>query len=548
MVDSQKAPKQVFLPVVFSLVMAVGLILGGFMQRAGPVVELVRYKDTLQTVAVEGTVEELIRYIDARYVDPVEREQLIGQAVASVMEQLDPHSEYLNPLQVHRLKESREGRFSGIGIEFIMIDDTLTVLRALPGSPAQIGGLRTGDRILQIDTVQVSGQQLAMLDVAQIIQGYQGSRLRIRVHREGSGLQQLQLRRATIPVPSVTQGLVVDTLTGYIAIKRFGANTYREFMHSLEVLVEQHGIRNLLIDLRGNPGGFLNEAIQILSQLFSEKNKLLVYTVGRAKDRREYNTTGRNFFPLDKLILLVDENSASASEIMAGAIQDWDRGLIVGRRTYGKGLVQEQYPLSNGAALLLTIARYFTPSGRSIQRDYSDHTAYGQDRIRRLESGELLSDAPKPGSDSLLYYTYHGRQVYGGGGIQPDVILPLDTIRNSRSFLMLTDWVHRFVIEEVLSQPSLFLEEESLDSLRIYLQEHVPNHFRSYLHQRKPTLETHLKNPLVSQAILFRMRTELARIAGGEDFFTEVSVRYDEEVQQAIRLFSRQDLFEKLKN
>lgn len=530
-------PQRIFLPLLLSGMLATGLLLGGKMKDAGPVVEVVRYHDTLRTMAVEGAMEELVRYIDARYVDDLNRDSLIGKAIQSLMGQLDPHSEYLPPEEVRRLRETRDGRFSGIGVEFTIMDDTVYVLRTLEDSPAREAGLQPGDRLLQVDEQPVSGVEATVASISDRMRGEQGQRVRLKVWRPGVGNMDLQLRRASVQVPSVLPGMMLDSVTGYIAIRRFGAQTYREFMQQFERLSNEHSMQDLLLDLRGNPGGYLQEAVNILSQLFSERNRLLVYTVGRQKDRREYATSGKNFFPVGRLVILVDEYSASASEIVAGAIQDWDRGIIAGRRTFGKGLVQEQYSLSNGAAVLLTVARYYTPSGRSIQRDYSDAARYAEGSGLRLETA--LSNGPPP-VDTTKYLTAGGREVFGGGGITPDVLIPADTIRLTEAWKELTPWIHRFILQELVLPG---LEAEAIEAKD---DAYWWGRFREMIRRKAPAWSGALDKEAFARLMRRHLEGEITRVFEGEEAFNQFRIRQDEEIARAQALFRDPAAFEAL--
>lgn len=516
--------------------LALGLLLGGRMQKAGPVVEVVRFHDTLRTVALEGSVEEMIRYIDARYVDQIGRDSLLQGAIESLMRRLDPHSEYLPPAEVLRLKESREGRFTGIGIEYTVMDDTVYVLRPIPGGPGQEAGLLPGDRLLTVDETPVSGQGLESLRIADLMRGEQGSRVRLKIWRPTAGLLDVSLQRANVEVPSVLPGAMLDENTGYISIRRFGTHTYREFMQELERLIHDEGMQHLVLDLRGNPGGYLHEAVNILSQLFAERNRLLVYTVGRQQDRREYHSTGRTFFDVGRLIVLVDEGSASASEIVAGAIQDWDRGLIAGRRTFGKGLVQEQYTLSHGGALLLTIARYFTPSGRSIQRDYSDPTRYKEEIKERFRHGDHSPSGPSA-VDTNTYFTYHGRNVFGGGGITPDITLTADTVRASAVYQEWANRINRFILQELLANTDV-LESDLLGQPDFLWDSFLAWALRTY-GKKLPGLGRNA----MTEALRMHLLLEMARINGGPEEQNRIQILYDPEIQAAVRLMSDKKAF-----
>ncbi|MCF8238431.1 MAG: PDZ domain-containing protein [Saprospiraceae bacterium] len=538
MEGQENTTREIWMPLLLCSMVALGMIFGGKMKGSGPVVEVVRYHDTLGTASMEGKLEELIRYIDARYVDQIGRDSLLEDAINSLMAHLDPHSEYLSPAEVIRLRESREGVFTGIGVEFLIYQDTLHILRVLPGSPAEEKGLLPGDRILMANDSLLAGPSLNHQTATEQLKGEQGSRVRLKIQRDGVGLLDIQLRRTSIRVSSVSEGVMLDTTTGYVRIHRFGANTYREFMESIESLHKEFGMKDLLIDLRGNPGGYLHETVNILSQLFPEKDRLLVYTVGREADRREYRTSGRRFFAVERLVLLVDEHSASASEIMAGAIQDWDRGLIAGRRTYGKGLVQEQYGLRDGSAIVLTIARYYTPSGRSIQRDYSDIQAYAKDEQARKERGELTWKTALNNAGKKTYSTYNGRSVYGGGGVEPDVFIPLDTTRSSTVLVRALNQIPVFQLHEIktgFAGPGQLKDKEALWS-----------RFKQWAAHQDEKVQTILKGPMKNPVFRQELIRQIALYVGGESEETRVNVFQDPEIRTALQLFHVKGVFERL--
>jgi carboxyl-terminal processing protease len=299
------------------------------------------------------------------------------------------------------------------------------VVTPLPGGPCESVGILAGDKIIRINDSIVAGVKIDNGKIYKKLRGEKGSEVRLSVLR-GSNVLDFKVLRDRIPVKSVEIAYMLDDATGYVKVNRFTAKTYTEFMEAIRPMAEEKNMRNLVVDLRGNPGGYLDEATQMLSQFFPE-GKLLVYTEGRTDSRQEYNSSGRARFNIQQIAILIDEGSASASEIMAGAIQDHDRGWVIGRRSFGKGLVQEEYPLTNKGRLRLTVARYFTPSGRCIQRNYKGNTHYNNDEANRLKSGELTDGTKMAVADTTKFYTGMGRVVYSGGGITPDVFIPLDT-------------------------------------------------------------------------------------------------------------------------
>ncbi|NNE30045.1 MAG: S41 family peptidase, partial [Saprospiraceae bacterium] len=414
--DSSKL--NIWLPLLFSLVMVIGMVLGARLAKTmdfndSPKRELIMHKGQ------PSTLEEVMRFIDARYVDDINAEEISEDLIAELLKELDPHSNYLTPESVSRINEDLEGNFNGIGIEFIIMEDTIHVIKTIANGPSEKAGILSGDRIIQVGDSLVAGAGIPQDQLVNLIRGSKGSKVKLDVKRRGHAeLIPITVTRDAIPIYSLDAAFEISKGVLFAKLNRFSATTYKEFMQGVEKYIDPDQKYQLILDLRDNPGGFLDEAVDILCQIFEERDRLLVYTEGGNTKRIEYKTTGRNFYSFESVAILVDEGSASASEIIAGAIQDWDRGYIIGRRTFGKGLVQEQYPLKNGGALRLTTARYYTPAGRSIQRDYSNgEKAYYDDMEHRFENGGQYSQDSLAWQDSTEYQTNGGRIVYGGGGI-----------------------------------------------------------------------------------------------------------------------------------
>ena len=403
-----------------------------------------------------GRVEEVLRYIEAKYVDEVDREELVAAAVNKLLAELDPHSAYIPPEQLAGHRAQLEGSATGIGVDVLMIRDSVTVVSALPGGPADLAGLRAYDRIVAIGDSTVSGRGLSSGQVESWMASFGDEPLTLRVRRPGEGaLLPVRLVRTRITVPSVARGVLLDGDVAYIRVRQFGSETYEEFMRELERLVDRRQAEHLIVDLRGNSGGYLNEAVQLLSQLFPQEGQLLVYTEGAHSARKDYHTTGRVFFPVNRVSVIIDRGSASASEIVAGAVKDWDRGTIVGQRSFGKGLVQELYPLKDGGALHITVSRYFTPSGRSIQRDYERLDVYADDL------GDSLARRP-----DNTFATAGGRAVYGGGGIAPDVEVSSRSTLDEPAFRSLRPLLDNFVFENAETLRADTDRTELLERLR----------------------------------------------------------------------------------
>ncbi|NJC25023.1 S41 family peptidase [Neolewinella antarctica] len=449
-----KTNPKIWTPLLLAAVLAAGLFLGYRLNYNGPLV--VNTSDG-EGGHGGGRVEEILRYVDARYVDEVDAEKLHEAAITAVLKDLDPHSSYIPAQELQALNESMQGNFEGIGIEFLVIDDTINVVSALPGGPSETAGILSGDQIVLVGDSTVTGVYENNIDPASLMRGESGTDVEITVRRPGVfAARPFVITRAPIPIYSVEAAYLLEPKTAYVRINRFSRDTYDEFVKALEEQLEKKDAHNLVLDLRGNPGGYLQEATKMLSQLFVEKNLLLVYTEGRSSRRADYKTNGRAFYNIQRIAVLVDGGSASASEIVAGAIQDHDRGIIVGRRTFGKGLVQEQYPLGDSSALRLTIARYFTPSGRSIQRPYDDgEKAYRDDLGRRFESGELTGSTDYAQDSSFLYYTDNGHSVFGGGGITPDYFVPLDTSMNDENYLRVRQQIPAYLFEYLRANPAV---------------------------------------------------------------------------------------------
>lgn len=374
-------------------------------------------------------VATTIAVIENMYVDKVDDGKLAEDAVKALLEKLDPHSTYISADEVKDMNEPLEGNFDGIGISFNMLTDTLYVIEALPGGPSEKVGLRAGDKILYVDDTLIAGVKMSTKDVMSRLKGPKGTSVNLKIQRKGiADLLSFKIIRDKIPIYSIDATYMVDKTTGYIRIIRFGATTTEEFRKALQKLKEK-GMENLILDLEYNGGGYMAPATEIADD-FLDAGKLVVYTEGLRQPRRDEVSTAKGAFEKGRLVVLINEGSASASEILSGAVQDWDRGVIVGRRSFGKGLVQRQIPLPDESMIRLTVARYYTPTGRSIQKPYTkgDIMSYNLDVIERYNKGEMMHADSIHFPDSLKYTTLlNHRTVYGGGGIMPDYFVPADT-------------------------------------------------------------------------------------------------------------------------
>lgn len=416
-----------FLPLVFAATLILGVWMGFYLANN-------LSSKNIEFIIPTGSnnkLSRIINYIDENYVDTVAKERLIDKAIKTVLEDLDPHSYYISKEDFNAINEPLEGNFEGIGIEFVVNKDTLHVVHTIAGGPSEQAGLIPGDQIIVVETDTIAGVGIKNAEVVKLLRGRKGSQVNIKVKRKGEpDLIPVEITRDEIPIKSVDAALSVNDTTSYLKISRFAKTTYEEFMGAMDSLKSnQPKLKHLVIDLRNNGGGYLDAAIKICEQLLPE-GKLIVYTKGKGKKREYYSKKEGKYQDLN-LTILINEFSASASEIVAGAIQDHDRGTIVGRRSFGKGLVQEQLSLKDNSALRLTVARYYTPTGRCIQKPYGGNIDYDEDYYLRYESGELFHRDSIKVTDSLKFTTPKGKTVYGGGGIIPDVFVPLDTTGNS---------------------------------------------------------------------------------------------------------------------
>lgn len=364
------------------------------------------------------------------YVDSINDKKLVESALTAILKDLDPHSVYIPKEEVERVNEPLEGSFEGVGIQFQLLDDTLFVVQTISGCPAAKVGVLPGDRIIYIGTELIAGVKMQNSDIMKRLRGQKDTEVTVRIRRGGNpGLIDFKIIRDKIPLYSVDATYMIGKEIGYIKINNFGASTVEEFQKAFNAL-HKKGMKHLILSLQGNGGGYLNAAIQLADEFLS-KDRLIVYTQGLNQPKTVANSTSIGRFETGKLIVLVDEYSASASEIVSGALQDWDRAIIVGRRSFGKGLVQRQFPLIDGSMMRLTTARYYTPTGRCIQKSYKDGIdKYEHDLVNRYNKGELLHADSIHFPDSLRYQTLTlKRTVYGGGGIMPDIFVPMDTAR-----------------------------------------------------------------------------------------------------------------------
>jgi carboxyl-terminal processing protease len=433
--------RSIFLPLMLGVSLALGILIGKFLPGEA---DLPQHSNIRSR---NDKLNSILNIIESNYVDSVNRNDLVETAIPAMLKKLDPHSVYIPAKDLARANEPLQGNFEGIGISFNMLTDTILVISTIPGGPSEKLGLLPGDKILYVNDSLVAGRHISDEKVMGMLKGPRGTVVKIKILRSGQKeLLSFEITRDKIPIYSVDVFYMVNAYTGYIKINAFAMTTFDEFMKGLRELKEK-GMTSLILDLRGNSGGIMEAAIQIANQ-FLKEGQLIVYTKGRAQPRSEAKATGKGEFESGDLVVLIDEWSASASEILAGAIQDNDRGTIIGRRSFGKGLVQEPIPFADGSGMRLTIARYYTPTGRSIQKPYKDgFDKYYDDLNDRYIHGEFEVSDSIHFSDSLKFTTPGGRIVYGGGGIMPDKFVPVDTSGVSPYFVKIRSLIYRFALK-----------------------------------------------------------------------------------------------------
>ena len=378
--------------------------------------------------------------ISTLYVDTINEDKLVEEAIKGMLESLDPHSSYTDAKETKELEEPLQGEFSGVGIQFNMNKDTLYVIQTIPGGPSERVGVLAGDRIIYVNDTTIAGVKMKNSDIQKRLRGKKGTNVTIKVKRPGvKDLITFRITRDNIPLHSIDAKYMLDERTGYLRISRFGAKTHEEMMDALKELKKQ-GMTQLIMDLNDNGGGYLNAAIDMCNE-FLDHGQLMVYTEGENSPRNEANANGWGNYKTLPMVVMVNQYSASAAEIFAGAMQDWDRAVVVGRRTFGKGLVQRPFKFDDGSMMRLTVARYYTPSGRCIQKPYSrgDKKAYEKELLDRYNEGEYYSLDSIQFNDSLRYTTrINGRTIYGGGGVMPDIFVPVDTTEYSTYYRDMT--------------------------------------------------------------------------------------------------------------
>lgn len=511
----------IYIPILFFFTLALGVILGGYLNFPVEAPKLAKNNP-------KNKLNKLIDFIDNEYVDEVNTDSIVDLTVNNILEKLDPHSVYIPPSEQTSVAESMKGDFVGIGVNFYMYKDTVAVIKPLEHGPSEKAGIKPGDRILFADNTKLFGRKLPTDSLFSKLKGLEGSPIELTIYRKSEHRKfKIKLNRDVVPIKSVDVAVMVNPTTGYIKINRFAETTYREFMIGLQKL-QQSGAKSLIIDVRENGGGYMEMAAQIADE-FLHDGQMIVFL--KNKKGRIDNTyaTDKGSFESGKVAVLIDENSASASEILAGAIQDNDRGVIVGRRSFGKGLVQREMNFDDGSAVRLTIARYYTPTGRSIQKSYKrgNEQAYFDEFGKRFENGELYEKDSIKIADTLKFRTPKGNIVYGGGGIVPDVFVPLEGKHGEESVVYIMQQsgiVGHFAFEQIDNNRNLFKGLsfsqflEKMDKTDQYF-----NNFQKYLLDNGVNLRLSQNKSLVKRYIT----AEFARQIFDEQKYYEIVLKED---------------------
>ncbi len=520
------------IPIALGLSLAIGLFFGKQMASSGST----GLPLGVQTNSRYQKMQDIIDIIDNYYVDSVNGDALFETTISDMLHKLDPHSSYIPAEELQLANEQIHGEFAGVGVRFFVIRDTVCITHVIPGSPSEATGIMAGDKVLKVDGKNLSQKGVSSDDVMNALKGPRGTAVKVELLRNGKKLNK-SITRGSIPINSISAAFMLNANTGFIKIDQFSLSTDAEFNEAADQLIRS-GMQQLVLDLRNNPGGVLSAATKIADE-FLPSGKVIVSTKGEHSREKEYVSTSTGRLERMKLVILVNENSASASEILAGALQDHDRAIVVGRRTFGKGLVQEDMVLRDGSSLRLTIARYYTPTGRSIQKPYNGNIDdYYHDQMDRYENGELYAPDSSIFVDSLKYTTPGGKVVYGGGGIMPDVFVPLDTVGSSwyLSQLRYTMTFQSFAFEFVDNKrakwknPTQFASTFTVgDDLLRQFTDYSDTYFQIPFNQRDFATSKGLMKQL--------LKAEIARQLWTESGYYTVISKNDKEVLRALKEF-----------
>ncbi|WP_136667444.1 S41 family peptidase [Flavobacterium sp. H122] len=518
---------KIYLPVIMFATLAIGFFLGGIFIKA-PAATVVNEKNE-----TKQKLNRLIDFIDSEYVDNVNTDSIVDQTVTGILEKLDPHSIYIARNEAQHESELMQGNFVGIGVNFFIEKDTVIIINPIAGSPSEKAGIKAGDRLLYADSNKLFGKKINSDKLYKVIKGEPESKVKLTVFRKSENKKyQFDIIRNTIPVKSVDIAVMLNKKTGYIKINRFAETTYREFQKGLVQLIKKDA-NSLILDLRDNSGGYMEEAIKIIDEFLPEK-KLIVFTKNKKGKIEKTFATANGVFEKGKIEVLINENSASASEIIAGAIQDNDRGLIIGRRSFGKGLVQREMNFKDGSSVRLTVARYYTPTGRSIQKSYKNGVDdYMNDFMQRYHNGELYAKDSIKIADTLKFKTPKGRIVYGGGGIVPDVFVPIESTKGNEvvPLLMQSGIVMNFVFKTIDKDRKTF---EKLNFSQLFQKIHTSDIyfelFKKHVHESDAFIDLENNKGYVKKYLT----AEFSRQLLDENYYYLVTLKDDPMIREAL--------------
>jgi carboxyl-terminal processing protease len=528
---------KIIYPVILALAVAGGILLGLNLN-----VQKTSAPNSTSNIFQPDKLSLILRLIERDYVDSIDKTEMVNNVIPEVLEELDPHSTYIEPREMKAVSEEMRGNFSGIGVQFVMQDDTVMIVDVVSGGPSQKLGIMSGDRIVKVEGECIAGEGLPSDSIVSLLRGEKGTIVNISVNRPGyDDLLEFEIERGEIPLYSVDASYMATDKIGLIKVNRFAESTYNEFMEAINSL-SLKGAQKLIIDLRGNAGGSLQTVIQMVDE-FLAKDRLIVYTEGKSRARQNFYSTEEGAWKDKDVAVLIDEFSASASEIFAGAIQDNDRGIVIGRRSFGKGLVQEQIPFFDGSALRLTVARFYTPSGRSIQKPYQDsNDEYYKDFQRRVEHNELVKADSIHFNDSLQYKTVGGRTVYGGGGIMPDFFVPVDTSGINKLFSAIAskNLVYHFAFDYADRNRTELNELEGPKELVNYLES--VNLFEQFLAHIKQEgiLYTGKQLSEAQELLKTQLYAYVSRNIFGDNGFYPIFFKIDKTVKKTIDLLHQE--------
>lgn len=518
----------VYIPVLLALTLIAGIFIGN---------KLVRNSGNSYTALSKiNKLDAIVDLVQNAYVDSISTDSLIEKTIPQLLKNLDPHTSYIPAKDMVGVEEEMRGDFGGIGVQFSIQNDTVMVVDVISGGPSSKLGIMPGDRIVTVNDTLLAGAGLKNEKVLSKLRGQKGTKVNVGIKRKGfKDLIAFEITRGEIPIYSVDVSYMIDQATGYIKVSRFGEKTYAEFMEGIQKL-NQQGMKTVIVDLRGNPGGYLNAVIRMVNE-FLDKGELIVYTQGNSQARKTYQADSRGTFRDKGIVVLIDDFSASASEIFAGAIQDNDRGWVVGRRSFGKGLVQEQIPFNDGSAIRLTVARYYTPSGRCIQKPYDKgNDEYYKDIMERAIHGEFQKKDSIHYTDTVKYHTLSGRVVYGGGGIMPDYFIPADTLGYSAYYSKVTQkgLVYQFALDYADSnRKELAKLTTSIDFENYFRNMDILKLFVAYA-EKKGVQSSPADLKISSKIIDNQVKAYIARNIIGEEGFYPIIKNIDNTLLEAI--------------